>query len=79
MFPDGERLILDRRNARRHLSFGVSPQYCLGASLAQLQTKIILEELTQHLRHMRLADCGAPDILRELLFRGLKRLPVEWG
>ena len=69
---------MDRRNARRHLSFGVGPQYCLGASLAQLQMKIILEELTQHLHHMRLADRGAPDILREFLFRGLKRLPVEW-
>ena len=78
VFPDGERLIVDRGNARRHLSFGVGPHYCLGASLAQLQLKIILEELTRTLPRMRLADRGPPDILRELTFRGLKRLPVRW-
>ena len=53
------------------------PALLPGASLAQLQLGIILEELTRRLPHMRLADGGDPDIMREFLFRGLKRLPVE--
>ena len=78
VFPDGERFDIDRPNARDHLSFGHGPHYCLGAPLARLEMKIILEELTRRLPGMRLADGGRPDIFRTFTFRGLKRLNVEW-
>ena len=79
VFPDGERFDIDRPNARDHLSFGHGPHYCLGAPLARLEMKIILEELTRRLPHMRLAGGGRPDIFRTFTFRGLKHLTVEWG
>ena len=78
VFPDGERLDIDRENARDHLSFGHGPHFCLGAPLARLEMKIVLEELTRRLPHMRLAEGGAPDIFRTFTFRGLKQLTVEW-
>ena len=78
VFPDGERFDIDRENARDHLSFGHGPHYCLGAPLARLEMKIILEELTRRLPRMRLADGGRPDIFRTFTFRGLKHLTVEW-
>ena len=79
VFPDGEVLDVERKNARDHLSFGVGSHFCLGAPLARLQMKIVLEELTARLPRMRLADGGVADIYRTLTFRGLNRLPVEWG
>ena len=78
VFPDGERLDIDRENARDHLSFGHGPHFCLGAPLSRLQMKIILEELTRRLPHLRLADGGVPDVFRAFTFRGLRQLAVEW-
>ena len=78
VFPDGETLDIERENAGDHLSFGYGAHFCLGAPLARLEMKIILEELTSRLPHMRLADGGVPDVFRTFTFRGLKRLPVEW-
>ncbi len=79
VFADGERMVIDRDNAREHLSFGHGPHFCLGAPLSRLAMRIILEELTRRLPHMRLADGGVPDILRAFTFRGLRHLTVEWS
>ncbi len=79
VFPDGETLDIDRRNAREHLSFGHGAHFCLGASLARLEMTILLEELTRRLPRMRLARPGAPDILRLFSLRGMRTLVVEWG
>ena len=78
VFPDGETLHIDRRNARDHLSFGHGAHFCLGAPLARLEMRIILEELTRRLPHIRLVGNGPPDIFRTFTFRGLKHLTVEW-
>ncbi|MDE0229605.1 MAG: cytochrome P450 [Spirochaetaceae bacterium] len=78
VFPDGEQLDIDRDNARDHLSFGHGAHFCLGAPLARLEMKIILEELTRRLPRLRLADGGAPEVFRTFTFRGLKHLTVEW-
>ena len=78
VFADGERLDIDRENARDHLSFGHGPHFCLGAPLSRLEMKIVLQELTRRLPDMRLADGGVADLFRAFTFRGLRRLPVEW-
>lgn len=51
LFPDGQRFIADRPNARRHLSFGYGIHRCVGARLAELQLQILLEEMVK--RNMR--------------------------
>ena len=79
VFPDGETLDIDRRNAKDHLSFGHGAHFCLGAPLARLQMKIVLEELTQRVPRMRLAHSGAPDVFRLYSLRGMRKLVVEWG
>ena len=78
VFPDGETMDIDRKNAREHLSFGHGAHFCLGAQLARLEMKIALEELVRRLPGLRLADGGSPDIFRTITFRGLKNLTVEW-
>lgn len=45
VFPDGDRFVADRPNARRHLSFGHGIHRCVGARLAELQLTILMEEM----------------------------------
>jgi cytochrome P450 len=56
VFPDGNRFIVDRANARRHLSFGYGIHRCVGARLAELQLQILLEEMIK--RKMRVTLSG---------------------
>lgn len=46
VFEAPDRFDPERENASRHLSFGVGPHRCLGAHLARLQLRVLLEELT---------------------------------
>jgi cytochrome P450 len=47
VFPEGDRFIADRANARRHLSFGHGIHRCVGARLAELQLSILIEEMVR--------------------------------
>ena len=43
MFEDPFTLNIHRKNNRKHLTFGNGPHFCLGAPLARLEMKVILE------------------------------------
>ena len=77
-FPEPERLDLDRENAKTHLSFGFGIHYCLGAPLARLELKVILEELTRRLPSLRLVPDQPWEFPPNTSFRGPARLEVEW-
>ncbi|GAQ00009.1 cytochrome P450 [Leptolyngbya sp. NIES-2104] len=53
-FPKPERLDCDRQNAAGNLSFGHGIHYCVGAPLAKLELRVVIEELTQHYPSLRL-------------------------
>lgn len=44
-FDQPDRLIVDRENARRHLAFGYGIHRCVGARLAELQLRVLMEEM----------------------------------
>jgi cytochrome P450 len=75
VFPDGDRLILDRPNARRHLAFGHGIHRCVGARLAELQISTLLEEMAK--RRLRANVVGAPERVAACFVHGYRRLPVE--
>ncbi|MCY3862712.1 MAG: cytochrome P450 [bacterium] len=68
-----------RRDARNHLSFGFGTHFCLGASLARLQLKVMFEEVTRRLPDMRLEPFYAPRYRPGAFTRGLEGLNVEFA
>lgn len=63
------------RTPNDHVSFGGGgPHFCLGATLARLEMKIMFEELLDRTDDIRLA--GEPDRLRSGFINGIKHLPV---
>jgi len=63
------------RSPNPHLSFGRGgPHMCLGAHLARLEVRIVLDELTK--RVVRFGLAGEPARTRTNFTNGLKRLPV---
>lgn len=67
-----------RRDARHHLSFGFGTHFCLGASMARLQIKVMFEELTRRLPDMRLEPFYEPQYRAGAFTRGLTGLNAEF-
>jgi cytochrome P450 len=78
VFPEPDRIDLERENASRHLSFGLGIHFCIGAPLARLEAKIVLEELTSRLPEMRLTEGQPFDYSANSTFRGPSHVQVRW-
>ncbi|WP_161881220.1 cytochrome P450 [Deinococcus alpinitundrae] len=74
-FTDANRLNLTRANAGRHLAFASGPHYCLGASLARLETRVVFGELRRY-PQMRVLE-QTPQYRPNIVLRGLSKLMVE--
>ena len=75
---DPDQLDVRRANAHQHLSFGSGPHLCLGASLARLEGRVVLEELTAALPSLRLDADQALQFAPMIAFRGPRALHVSW-
>ena len=75
VFDDPDRFDLGRRNANRHLSFGTGIHYCMGARLAELQIKVLWEEILQ--RNMRVELQAAPTRTFSSFIHGYVDMPVR--
>ncbi len=63
------------RSPNRHIGFGAGVHFCLGAALAQLELKIVFEELNQVGIQLKLD--GDPEWIPNNRLLGLKSLPVK--
>jgi len=66
--------IIDRANPRHHLSFGFGIHRCVGNRLAELQLKIIWEEILK--RFPRIEVTGEPTRVFSSFVKGYDNLPV---
>jgi len=66
--------IIDRERARQHLSFGFGVHRCVGNRLAELQLRILWEEILK--RFPRLEVVGEPDRVPSAFVRGYSSMQV---
>ncbi|WP_238364515.1 cytochrome P450 [Mesobacterium pallidum] len=76
-FDDGEVFDIERRNARDHFAFGKGLHMCLGAPLARLEMRVLLEELSAAFPRLQLVENQEIDWIPTITFRGPKSLWVR--
>ena len=85
-FPSGNRdeEAFDRpfefditRRPNEHVGFGGGgPHHCLGANLARMEIRLLLEEMAQRMPEIELT--GEPAPLRSNFIAGIKHMPVKF-
>ncbi len=75
MFERPDELIIDRSNARSHTSFGFGVHRCMGNRLAEMQLRILWEELLK--RFEAIAVLGAPEIVQSNFVKGYSKMMVQ--
>ena len=70
-----EDFIIDRPQARRHLSFGFGTHHCVGYRLAELQLQVAWEEIMKRFRLVEVM--GEPQRVCSNIIHGYASLPVR--
>ena len=75
VFPDGDKIIVDRENARRHLAFGYGIHRCVGARVAELQLTTLISEMQK--RRLRVNVLAEPERVHASFVHGYRHMQVE--
>jgi cytochrome P450 len=70
-----DEFIIDRARPRQHLSFGFGIHRCVGNRLAELQLKIVWEEIMKRWSFVEVV--GEPKRVRSSFVKGYETLPVK--
>ena len=73
--PEPDRFLVGRPKARQHLSFGAGVHRCVGDRLAEMQLRILWEEILR--RDLQIEIMGPPVRLFSNFIRGIRALPVR--
>jgi len=69
-----EAFLIDRARSRQHLSFGFGIHRCMGNRLAEMQLRILWEEILDQFAHIELV--GQPEYVNSNFVKGYSSLPV---
>jgi cytochrome P450 len=72
---DADRLMIDRPSARQHVSFGFGIHRCMGNRLAEMQLRVVWEEILKRFRFIEVT--GPERRLKSNFIRGIRELPVR--
>lgn len=74
VFDEADRLMIDRPNARNHVAFGFGIHRCMGNRLAEMQLRVLWEEIMKRFRRIELVG----DVVRlpNNFIRGIAEVPV---
>ncbi len=75
VFERADELIIDRKNARTHLSFGFGLHRCMGNRLAEMQLRVLWEEIMN--RFHKVEVVGEPKRTVSAFVKGYTELPVK--
>ncbi|MFD0807761.1 cytochrome P450/oxidoreductase [Nocardioides caeni] len=73
-FENPDDFVIGRPNARNHLSFGIGVHRCMGSRLAEMQLRILWEELLARFDDIEVV--GEPDYLQSNFVRGYTAMQV---
>ena len=76
-FDDPDTLDVTRRH-NHHVAFGFGTHFCLGASLARLEIRVMFEELLRRIPEWRLADGAEPRKVPSAFACAYDEIPVEF-
>jgi cytochrome P450 len=74
VFDNPEALIIDRPNARQHISFGYGIHRCMGNRLGEMQLKILWEEILNRFAHVEVLE--EPERVTSNFVMGYSHMPV---
>ena len=74
-FEDADRLVIDRPNARQHISFGYGIHRCMGNRLAEMQLRVLWEEIMDRFRFVEVV--GEVERVQSSFVRGYSEMPVQ--
>jgi cytochrome P450 len=74
-FDRAEKLIIDR-DPNPHVAFGNSIHFCLGAPLARLEGKIVLNAVLERLPNLRIDPAATLEFIPTTIVHGLASLPM---
>jgi cytochrome P450 len=75
VFERGEELIIDRQNARNHLSFGFGIHRCMGNRLAEMQLRVLWEEILERFENIEVV--GDVERTFSSFVKGYTSMPVR--
>jgi cytochrome P450 len=73
-WPDAEEFVIDRE-PKRNLAFGEGIHHCLGAPLARLEGRVLLEHLLARNPNF---EVGEPERFPGVVIRGISRMEISW-
>ena len=76
VFDDPHRFDITRRDARKHLAFGIGPHFCMGAGLARFQLRALLTQWVTRLPDFRIV--GEMEMLRSIWFNAIMQMNVDF-
>ncbi|MCW2751521.1 MAG: putative cytochrome ferredoxin-domain containing, partial [Aeromicrobium sp.] len=74
-FENPDDFVIDRPNARNHLSFGIGVHRCMGSRLAEMQLRILWEELLARFEEIEVV--AEPEYLQSNFVRGYTKMMVS--
>lgn len=72
---NANQFLIDRPRARQHLSFGFGLHRCMGNRLAEMQLRIVWEEIMQRFEFVEVV--GEPQRVYSSFVKGYTKLPVK--
>ncbi len=74
IFENANALDIERANASRHLSFGYGVHFCMGSRLAEMQLRVLWEEILQRFERIEVQE--EPGRTLSSFVKGYTQLPV---
>jgi len=75
VIPRANEFLIDRPNSKQHLSFGWGVHFCMGSRLAEMQLRVVWEEVMRRFRFVEVV--GKPVRVKSPFVKGFAELPVR--